>query len=72
MPSADEWSHPNTTQAFQDYFLAKLKDLLTYSPDLVYFDSKFAATIDDAHRLAFLAECLHLPNPSTFPKRTLP
>lgn len=46
----------NVTKAFQDYFLGKSLEVVHgYQPDLVYFDSKLRATIDDDHRLAFLA-----------------
>eukprot|EP00947_MAST-08B_sp_MAST-8B-sp1_P006120 g6120.t1 len=52
----EEFNQPHTTQLFQDYWLNKSVELVDkYSPDLVYYDSKWAATVDTAHRLAFLA-----------------
>lgn len=43
------------SELFQDYFLAKALEVVSYEPDVIYFDSKWAAVVDDVHRLAFLA-----------------
>ena len=39
----EQFNQPTTSQAFQDYFVAKLADLRRYEPDLIYFDAKWAA-----------------------------
>eukprot|EP00937_MAST-01D_sp_MAST-1D-sp2_P004147 g4147.t1 len=54
---AQSFSPPfNTTQRFQQYWRDKALEVATlYQPDLIYFDSRLAALIDDANRLDFLA-----------------
>jgi alpha-L-fucosidase len=47
-----EFDTPHTTSLFKDYFLHKVKEVVTkYQPDVLYFDEKLEQTMDDAHLL---------------------
>jgi alpha-L-fucosidase len=49
-------------QQQQDYWLGKSLEVANfYAADLIYFDSRWADLIDDAHRVTFLAGCVPVP-----------
>lgn len=54
----------NSSQIFMDYWLNKTLEAVSYMPDVAYFDSRTCSTVDDAHRLAFMAAYYNAANAS--------